>query len=84
MASIHTDAMAVLARVRSDQHGFLAEDDVTALAQDDRTRLTQCLVRCGSCRFVAGAQDVAHIIGIIEGQGADYVRDVSLQAGGRA
>lgn len=74
-----TPGQAVLATCQQ-RFGFLTDTDVQTLATDDSTRLTQCLVRCGSCRFVASAQDVAHLISIIETDGRDYVRDVSLVA----
>jgi hypothetical protein len=41
------------------------------------------LVRCGGCRFLCGAQDVAHLIAIITADARDYVRDVSLPAEAR-
>lgn len=62
--------------------GFVTAADVAILASDSRTRLQPCLVRCGSCRFVATAQDVAHLIAIIERDGTDYVRDVALRSNG--
>lgn len=66
--------------VARGNHGFLCADDVAVLAADDATRLVQLVVRCGGCRFVAAAQDVAFLIRAVEGAG-DYVRDVSLPAG---
>jgi hypothetical protein len=74
----HRDALATIATARAERMGFLNEDDIRALSADNETRLTKCLVRCGGCRFICGAQDVAHLIGIIEREGSDYVRDVSL------
>ena len=47
------------------------------------SRLEPLLVRCDGCRFTAPAQDVAHLIEIIERDGADYVRDVSFPASGK-
>lgn len=56
--------------------GFLTETDLKFIVEQDRLRLI--LVRCGNGRFLCPAQDVAHFIGIIERDGQDYVRDVSL------
>lgn len=58
------------------QGGFLTNEDVKIVAKTDR--LTQILVRCGNCRFVAAAQDIKHLTDIIERDGHDYVRDFSL------
>lgn len=57
--------------------GWVLDAELPVLVRVDRLR--QLLVRCGSCRFVAAAQDVGHIIAAIEAHG-DYVRDVSLVA----
>lgn len=62
------------------RHGFLRPAEVEALAASDADRLTRILVRCGGCRFVAGAQDVAFLIRAVEAAG-DYVRDCSLPIG---
>lgn len=73
---------ALVARVRQDQGGFLTQDDVKLLAGHPSSRLTQLLVRCGGCRFVCAAQDVAHLIALIESgsdDGPEYVRDVSVR-----
>ena len=63
-------------------HGFLSPADVRSVAESDRLRLL--LVRCGNCRFLCPAQDVDHILAIIQKEGSDYVRDVSLPAGDSA
>jgi hypothetical protein len=85
----HADGHAVMARVRAERFGFLTVQDVRAVAEDARTRLTLLLVRCQGCRFLAPAQDVAHLVAIIEqssactcatGGHSDGVRDVSLPA----
>lgn len=60
------------------QHGFVDRDTLAALAADPDTRLSLILVRCGGCRFLAPAQDVAHLIRIIQNEKSEYVRDVSL------
>ena len=67
----------LLKRVIEDHGGFLTKPDVVDLAKLDRLR--QVLIRCGGCRMVCAAQDVAHIMGLIES--GDYVRDVSILAG---
>lgn len=56
--------------------GFVTEEAARAIATDPTLRLSQCLVRCGGCRFVAAIQDVPHLTGIILREGSDYVRDV--------
>lgn len=60
--------------------GFLDDTEIAVLAADPTHRLTLVLVRCGRSRFVAPAQDVAHLISIIaaDPEHRDYVRDCSL------
>jgi hypothetical protein len=58
------------------QGGFLTGDDVKALASGDRLR--QVLVRCGACRFIISADSFEHMAGIIDREGTDYIRDISL------
>jgi len=58
---------------------YVNETEVKRLAANPATRLTQLLVRCGRCRFVAAAQDVPFLIDAIERAG-DYVRDCSYPA----
>ena len=60
------------------RHGFLTMSDLADIVGFDRLR--KVLVRCGGCRFVAAAQDAAHLMRCIEA-GGDYVRDVSLPVG---
>jgi hypothetical protein len=69
---------ATLKHVTTEQMGFLRDSDLAIIAREDRLR--QVLIRCGNGRFTCAAQDVAHFIGIIKRDGADYVRDVSLLA----
>ena len=57
---------------------FLTQADVRDIARDPLTRLTVLLVRCERGRFMAPAQDVVHFIDIIEENGRDHVRDVSV------
>jgi hypothetical protein len=54
----------------------LTTADLPELVAADRLQL--CLVRCNACRFTTYAQDVAHLVAIIEASQKDYVRDVSL------
>lgn len=57
--------------------GFLVEHkDEELLIQEDR--LQPVLVRCGGGRFSCPAQDLKHFIDIINKEGSDYVRDVSV------
>ena len=86
----HIDGELVISRCKREQHGFLKETDVQAIAADPKTRLTLLLVRCGGGRFLAPADQVQHFIGIIEreagdkiGPGSDYIRDVSIPADNR-
>lgn len=58
--------------------GFVTEAELPALIALDR--LCPLLVRCGGCRFTAGAQYIAHLVKCIEA-GGDYVRDVSFPVG---
>ena len=59
-----------------EQHGYITEEVLPVLVQ--HARLSPVLVRCGLGRFTCPAQDVAHFIAIIDSDGRDYVRDVSL------
>ena len=59
--------------------GFMTAAQVEQLARYDRLRLL--LVRCNGCRFLAAAQDIEHLRGIIALSAVDWVRDVSLPCG---
>jgi len=72
------DSLATVLNRAKSNHGFLTMQDIKVIAKEDR--LKQILVRCGNCRFLAAAQDVKHLIDIIERDGKDHVRDVSLPA----
>jgi hypothetical protein len=63
-------------RVIKDNGGFMSSSDIEIVAHHDRLR--QLLVRCGNCRFLCAAQDTKWIMDIIQRDGQDYVRDVSL------
>lgn len=56
---------------------FLVDATLEKLIEIDR--LAQVLVRCGGCRFICSAQDVAAMEKNITA-GGDYVRDVSFLA----
>ena len=71
---------ALIRRVQTENSGFLVPGDLHSLATNPVGRLTLVLVRCGGCRFLCPAQDVAHLTAIITRDGYDYVRDVSLPA----
>ena len=85
-----TRGTAVLMASLRERGGFLRPDDVRALEGPEDTRLVLLLVRCGSGRFLAPAQDVRHFCDIIRAHavatermaapGSDYVRDVSIPA----
>ncbi len=74
-----TTPTSIIKRIKQEQHGFISEKDLVVLVAEKR--LHPCLVRCGSGRFTAPAQDIQHFIDIITKDGRDYVRDVSLCAG---
>lgn len=72
-----TAARKILADAAVDTYGFITSDeDLATIARG--LPATQLLVRCGCGRFIAPAQDVAHFVEIIEREGSDYVRDVSI------
>jgi len=73
-----TKGRLTMQRASRERGGFLTECDVKVIANDPTTRLQMLLVRCGSGRFMAPAQDVQHFISIVDGSGEDYVRDVSV------
>jgi len=56
--------------------GFIRDHELKNIVQENE--FEPMLVRCGSCRFTAPAQDVAHLISMIERDNQDYVRDVSF------
>ena len=77
---MHCDIQSMKADYYVTRHSFIRKGDLPEVVT--LSRLEPLLVRCGGCRFTAPAQDVAHLIEIIERDGADYVRDVSFPAGG--
>ena len=62
--------------VINEQHGFIKQSDLPGIIEQDR--LMPCVIRCGGGRFTCPAQDVEHFIAIIERDGQDYIRDVSI------
>ena len=91
-AALAFDPEVLKANVLRERCGFLSSAEVAQLAAHPSSRLWPLLVRCGGCRFVAAAQDVRHLIALVEsgrdgdgcaGDGSgDYVRDVSFPAFG--
>ena len=75
----HGQGHAAIALART-AYGFVCRQKLATIAGDEATRLTLLLVRTGSGRFLAPAQNVQHFMDIIEADGRDYVRDVSLPA----
>ena len=59
--------------------GFLNESTLKDLIELDR--LAPVLIRCGGCRLQAPAQDIEHIIKMVEKSGLDYIRDISTHWG---
>jgi len=58
---------------------FITDADVARMSRpDSRERLTQCLVRTGSARFICSAQDIAHLERCLVA-GGDHIRDVSIE-----
>lgn len=73
------DPTALRALVCRSRFGFVTGEELEQLAAHPTSRLWQLLVRCGSCRFLAAAQDVMHICAALTAAG-DYVRDVAFPA----
>ena len=59
-----------------EQGYFIKDTQVPSIIAVNRLLLV--LVRCGNGRFLCPVQDVQHFIAIIEKEGSDYVRDISL------
>jgi len=68
--------MRTYEQIKNEEFGFIHDNELPVIIQHNR--LEPLLIRCGGCRFLAPAQDVAHLIEIIEADGRDYVRDVSF------
>jgi hypothetical protein len=68
--------MDILTKIHKEQFGFITEDQIDELIE--KNRLMKVLVRCGCGRFVCPVQDVRHFISIIQKEGSDYIRDISI------
>ena len=68
------DAARVIADSAKDGY-CITKAQLEIIAKADR--FFPLLIRCGTCRMVASAQDVPQIISLITSSG-DYVRDVSI------
>jgi len=66
----------IIDKIRAEAGCFVRDTDLPGIVAE--SRLQPLLVRCGSGRFSAPAQDVQHFITIIEREGSDYIRDVSI------
>ena len=75
------DPHVLRAGVTRDRFGFVTGEELEQLAAHPHSRLWLLLVRCGGCRFLAAAQDVAKIADALKLAG-DYVRDISFPAEG--
>ena len=73
----HTILDALRRAIRA-QYGELTRQDLAALAKLDPHH--QVLVKLGSGRFTASAQDTPGIIACIDQHEHNYVRDISLLA----
>ncbi len=69
--------MSVIQELKANRGGFVRDTDLPEIIMENR--LQKMLVRCGGGRFACPAQDVKHFVDIIETDGRDYVRDVSVQ-----
>lgn len=75
---IHRESLPqVLEKIKTNG-GFLSMEDLRVIAKEDRLKMI--LVRMGNSRFLAHAQDVKWLIEIVQRDGKDYIRDVSLPA----
>lgn len=70
--------MNIIDKIRAENMGFITDQDLPAIIAHNRLELL--LVRCGGGRFMCPAQDLNHFIDLIERDGREYVRDVSLPA----
>ena len=67
-----------IAEIIKENHGFVQTPEQMKSIQKEN-RLQMMLVRCGGGRFVCPAQDVEHFVAIINKEGSDYVRDISIK-----
>lgn len=69
--------MSYIEKILDEEMGFISLLMLDKIIEENR--MHPCLVRCGSGRFMCPAQDVRHFVKIIQRDGCDYVRDISLQ-----
>lgn len=70
--------MTTIQRIIKEQMGFItSKEEQDAVLKENRLQMV--LVRCGSGRFLCPIQDLDHFVDIINKDGRDYVRDVSLK-----
>jgi hypothetical protein len=67
-----------MAEIKKAKFGFVTDEMIEEVATINR--LQMLLVRCGSGRFIAPAQDIKHFISCIDKSGMDHIRDVSFPA----
>jgi len=73
--------VSIIEKIKKENHGFFTSDKLHLIIAENR--LQPVLVRCGNGRFTCPAQDVEHFVGIIEREGEEYIRDISLYTGGK-
>jgi hypothetical protein len=61
----------------SRNYGFITSpDELQAVINVNRLR--PVLVRCGNGRFTCPAQNVQHMVDIVNKSNLDYIRDISI------
>jgi hypothetical protein len=68
---------SIIEKLRAEQYGFISSAAELARVVHEN-RLQPIIIRCGGCRLMAPAQDVARLVGIIEAAEGEYVRDISI------
>ena len=64
-------------KLLEEKMGFITSpEELKAVIEENR--MIQILVRCGGGRFVCPAQDVQHFMDIVNKEGSDYIRDISI------
>lgn len=59
-----------------ERMGFIPYDEIDNVINEDER--AEVIVRCGGARFITNVIDSKHLANIIENEGRDYVRDISL------
>ena len=69
----------MIEKLLKEKMGFItsAEELKSVIAEN---RMQLCIVRCGGGRFLCPAQDAEHFMDIVNKEGSDYVRDISIKA----